>query len=105
MPLRCPACGHPITDKFTVHPAAAYAVIDGRQYFVRPAEARILEILRRNMGSRIHGDTIAELTGLSRNAIAVHATHIREAIYHSRLVLEGQVGKNGGYWLRWLPER
>ncbi len=82
------------------------ALIDGEQVLITAGEARILGYLQQNFqGAPILGDTIADLTGLSRKAIRVHISNIQQKIHHTRLMLNSKGGPAGGYWLRWLPER
>ncbi len=103
--MRCPACGQPTDERLIVYPSGAGALIDGASVPMRPREAQILEILYRNWGHITHGHSIAEIIGTNSKSVKVHITHLRAAIFQTKLVVDSKRSHDGGYWLRWLPER
>ena len=102
--MKCPTCGHPVTVRLIVRPESRLAIIDGKTVSLRPLEARILEIIRRQTDP-ILGETIADILGTSYSSVKVTICNMRKSIFDTKLVIDSQPGRHGGYWLRWLPER
>ena len=103
--IRCPACGQPTDERLIVYPSGGGALIDGEAIPMLPRAAVILELLNRQWGHVTHGRTIAGIIGMTENSVKATVYNLRRAIYYTKLVVDARPGPEGGYWLRWLPER
>ncbi len=100
--MRCALCGHSVKDRLILYPAFGLALIDGEEVFLRPAEARILEILDRQQGMIISGKAISDITGTSENSVKTNIYTLRPRIYRTKLIIKSRPGREGGWWREWV---